>query len=40
MMMKSDIGEKEENDFQDGIDIFSVYRKKKTTFSESLEDDE
>jgi len=40
MMMRSDIGEREENDFQDGIDIFSVYRNKKTTFSESLEDDE
>ena len=40
MIMKSDIGEREENDFQDGIDIFSVYRKRKTTFSESLEDDE
>ena len=39
-MMRSDIGEREENDFQDGVDIFSVYRKRKTTFSESLEDDE
>jgi len=38
--MRSNIGEREENDFQDRIDIFSVYRKKKTTFSESLEDDE
>jgi len=40
MMMRSDIGEREENDFQDGIDIFSVYRKRKTSFSDSLEDDE
>jgi hypothetical protein len=39
-MMRSDIGEREENDFQDGIDIFSVYRKRKTSFSDSLEDDE
>ena len=39
-MMRSDIREREENDFQDGIDIFSVYGNKKTTFSESLEDDE
>jgi len=38
--MRSDIGEREENDFQDGIDIFSVYRKKKTAFSERLEDEE
>ena len=37
-MMKSK--EREENDYEDGIDIFSVYKRKKTTFSESLEDDE
>ena len=37
-MMKSE--EREENDYEDGIDIFSVYKRKKTTFSESLEDDE
>jgi hypothetical protein len=38
VMMKSK--EREENDYEDGIDIFSVYKRKKTTFSESLEDDE
>lgn len=38
VMKKSE--EREENVYEDGIDIFSVYRKKKTTFSESLEDDE
>ena len=37
-MMKSE--EREENGYEDGIDIFSVYKRKKTTFSESLEDDE
>ena len=37
-MMKSE--EREENVYEDGIDIFSVYGKKKTTFSESLEDEE
>lgn len=37
-MMKSE--EREENVYEDGIDIFSVYKRKKTTFSESLEDDE
>lgn len=37
-MMKSE--EREENVYEDGIDIFSVYRRKKTTFSESLEDEE
>jgi hypothetical protein len=38
VMMKSE--EREENVYEDGIDIFSVYKRKKTTFSESLEDDE
>jgi hypothetical protein len=37
-MMKSE--EREENVYEDGIDIFSVYKRKKTTFSESLEDEE
>ena len=40
VMMRNDIREREENNFEDGIDIFSVYKRKKTTFSESLEDDE
>ena len=39
-MMRNDIREREENDYQDGVDIFSVYKRKKTTFSDSLEDDE
>lgn len=38
MMKKSE--EREENVYEDGIDIFSVYKRKKTTFSDSLEDDE
>lgn len=29
-----------EDQLEDGVDIFSVYRNKKTTFSDSLEDDE
>jgi hypothetical protein len=37
-MMKSE--EREENGYEDGVDIFSAYKRKKTTFSESLEDDE
>lgn len=40
VMMKNRVGEREENDYQDGVDIFSVYKRKKTTFSDSLEDDE
>ena len=39
-MMRNRVGEREENDYQDGVDIFSVYKRKKTTFSESLEDEE
>jgi len=31
---------KMEEELEDGVDMFSVYKKKKTTFSESLEDDE
>jgi len=38
-MRRSDMGDIDD-DFQDGIDILSVYKKKKTTFSDSLEDDE
>jgi hypothetical protein len=38
VMMKSE--EREENGYEDGVDIFSAYKRKKTTFSESLEDDE
>ena len=29
-----------EDQLEDGVDIFSVYGNKKTTFSDSLEDDE
>ena len=39
MMRRSDMGDIDD-DFQDGIDILSVYKNKKTTFSDSLEDDE
>ena len=37
---KRKIEKKMEEELEDGIDILSVYKKKKTTFSDSLEDDE
>jgi hypothetical protein len=37
---KRKVEKKMEEELEDGVDIFSVYRKKKTTYSESLEDEE
>lgn len=37
---KRKVEKKMEEELEDGIDIFSVYKRKKTTFSDSLEDDE
>lgn len=37
---KRKIEKKMEEELEDGVDILSVYKKKKTTFSESLEDEE
>lgn len=37
---KRKVEKKMEEELEDGVDIFSAYRKKKTTYSESLEDEE
>ena len=37
---KRKVEKKMEEELEDGIDILSVYKRKKTTFSDSLEDDE
>lgn len=37
---KRKVEKKMEEELEDGIDIFPVYRSKKTTYSDSLEDEE
>ena len=37
---KRKVEKKMEEELEDGIDILSVHKRKKTTFSDSLEDDE